>query len=285
MSEMRWSDKLRLRSHFGFSKMPFAKGMLAARMFDSSSQRELLHAFVMWTEVLGLCLVIGPSGVGKSITLRRFAQGLDQARFRVIEFSYMPTTPTGFLRSLCRKLGLPMRLYGSDLFDQAQAYLDSYQQDQGAHPVLFIDDGEGLNVGVIDLIRRLTCSDLDANDHFSIVLSGTDDLLRTLAHADLEPLRNRMSYVESLRPFALEDTRNYVRFHLERVDASPKLFSDHAVQRLFQASQGRPRNINQLATQALIRAAVQGRDQIDGDFIKAVITAHPMYQSPAGGVL
>jgi len=171
----------------------------------------------------------------------------------------------------------------SDLFDQAQAYLVSHQQDQGAHPILFIDDGEGLRVSVIDLIRRLTCSDLDADDRFSIVLSGTDDLLRTLAHADLEPLRNRLSYVETLRPFGLEDTRNYARFHLEQADAPPKLFSDHAVQRLFQAAQGRPRNINQLATQALIRAAVQGRDQIDGDFIKSVIAAHPLYQTVTGG--
>jgi len=279
MSEPRFTDKLRFRSHFAFSRLPFAKGVAAQRMFDSSSQRELLQGLLMWLEVRGLCCVTGPVGAGKSITLRRFVQGLDQARIRTVSFSFLPTTPTGFLRSLCRALGLPMKSQASDLFDQAQAFLRSHEQDLGTHPLIVIDDGEGLPISVLDLLRRLTSAELDSADHFSLVLSGTDELLRKLSHPTLEPLRSRLSFVETLRPFALEDTRNYVRFHLEHAGAQPKLISDQAVQHLFRASQGRPRGINQLATQALIRAAVLGRDEIDGDFMGTVIAAHPMYQS------
>jgi len=282
MTGATWSEKMRLRSHFGFSRIPFAKNMMAAQMFDSSSQRELLRGLQMWTDVRGLCLVNGPSGVGKSITLRRFVYGLDPARWRVIDFSYLPTTPTGFLRSLCRNLGLPMRMHGADLFDQAQAHLVSHQKDHGAHPVLLVDDCEGLPVAVIDLLRRLTSFDLDSDDRFSIVLSGTEDLLTTLNHPALEPLRSRFSYVQGLRPFGLEDTRNYVRFHLERAEASPKLFSDDAIRHLFNASAGRPRSINQLALQALIHAAVQMRDEIEGDFLNAMIQAHPLFHGPSG---
>ena len=279
MSELRYSDKLRFKTHFSFSRMPFAKGVQAQRMFDSSSQRELIQGLGMWLEVKGLCGVTGPAGAGKSITLRRFAQDLDQARFRVVSFSFLPTTPNGFLRSLCRALCLPMKLQSADLFDQVQAYLRCHQQDQGSHPLIVVDDCEGLPVSVLDLLRRLTSAELDSEDHFSLVLSGTDELLRKLAHPSLESLRTRLSFVETLRPFNLEDTRNYVRYHLEHAGVAPKLISDQAVQHLFLASQGRPRNINQLATQALIRAAVQGRDEIDGDFMGAVIAAHPMYQA------
>jgi type II secretory pathway predicted ATPase ExeA len=280
MNAPSFTDKLRLRSHFGFSRVPFNKAQKANAMFDSSSQRELLRALRMWLEVQGMSLITGPSGVGKSITLRRFTYGLDSARYRVIDFSSLPTTPTGFLRSLCRKLGLPMRQHCTDLFDQAQAHLASYQQDHGVHPLLLIDDGEGLPVAVIDLVRRLTTFDLDSAHRFSVLLSGTEDLLTTLAHSTLEPLRTRLTYVQSLRPFGLEDTRNYVRFHLQRAEASPNLFSDPALQRLFNASAGRPRSINQLATQALIQAAVHGRDDIDGDFMATLIQGHPLYQGP-----
>jgi type II secretory pathway predicted ATPase ExeA len=87
--------KQRLRAHFGFSKVPFRKAMWAAQMFDSQSQRELLHALSMWLEVRGFALVTGPSGVGKSITLRRLLGSLDNARFRVIDFPYVPSTTTG----------------------------------------------------------------------------------------------------------------------------------------------------------------------------------------------
>lgn len=272
----------RLRSHFAIDKMPFCKAMWAAQMFDSLAQRELLQALQMWTEVKGICLVTGPSGVGKSITVRRFVQELDQSRFRVIDFSYLPSTVSGFLRSLSRKLGLPMRLYSTDLFDAAQAHLAAHEKDGGAHPLIVLDDAEGLRVPVIDAIRRLTTYDLDSEDRFSVLISGTDELLGTLADPTLSPLRSRFSYSCALRPFNLEDTTNYIAFHLTRAGVEPKLFTDTAVKKLFQASTGRPRNINQLAIQALIQAAVQGRDSIEGDFMAHLIATHPLYQNRAG---
>ena len=100
-----------------------------------------------------------------------------------------------------------------------------------------------------------------------------------MRHPDLESLRSRIGYVQALRAFTLEDTRNYVAFHLRRADADTRLFSDEAARRLFLISQGRPRLINQLALQALIAAAVQGIDAISGDFMADQITAHPLYQA------
>jgi type II secretory pathway predicted ATPase ExeA len=276
------TDKKRLRAHFGFSHMPFSKYAWAAQMFDSVSQREMLQGLLLWTELRGVALVTGPSGVGKSITLRRFVLELDKARYRVIDFSYVPSTATGFLRSLNRHLGLPMRAHAADLFDQAQRHLIGLEQEQGPHPLLVIDDAEGLSGTVLDLVRRMTCYDLDAEDRFSILLSGTDDLLGSLRHPQLASLRSRIVYAHGLRAFAFEDTRNYVRHHLQRAECNPKLLSDEAVRRIFQASAGKPRNINQLALQALIQAAVQGRDTIDGDFVTATIKDHPLYQASAG---
>lgn len=269
----------RLRSHFAFTKIPFSKFMWAVNMFDSAGQRELDQGLHMWTEVKGIGLVAGPSGVGKSITLRRFTSGLDEARFLVIDFAYLPSTVTGFMRSLSRKLGLPMRLHTADLFDAAQAYLTSYEKDHGAHPIIVLDDAEGLRVPVIDAIRRLTCYDLDSEDRFSVLLSGTEELLSKLADPVLTPLRSRFTYSYTLRPFGLEDTTNYVAFHLSRAGVDPKLFSPDAVKKLFHASHGQPRSINQLALQALIHAAVQGHDTIDGAFMHHLVATHPLYQS------
>jgi len=251
-------------------------------MFDSRGQRDLLAGLCMWTEILGVALVSGQSGVGKSICLRRFSQDLDESRFRVFDFSYLPTTITGFLRSLNRSLGLPMRQHAADLFDAAQKHLIAYENERGPHPIILIDDAEGLTAPVMDVLRRLTCYDLDSVDRFSLLVTGTEDVLRTLRHAKLAPLRSRISYAHTLRPFALEDARNYVRHHLERASAEPGLITDEAVTRLFHASQGKPRNINQLATQALIEAAVTARDNIDGDFMAAQIAAHPLYQNTQG---
>ena len=68
-----------------------------------------------------------------------------------------------------------------------------------------------------------------------------------------------------------------MRFHLERAEGDPKLFSDDAARRIFQASQGRPRHVNQLSVHVLIAAAVLGRETIDGNFVAQQIAAHPLY--------
>ncbi len=271
-------QKQRLRAHFGLTKIPFHKAMWAKQMYDSTAQRELRQALEMWTDLHGVVVVVGPPGVGKSITLRRFVGDLSETRFHVIRFSYMPTTKVGFLRSLTRALGLPMRLHGADLFDAVQQFLVTYEQENGPHPLLIVDDAEGLSTSVLDLLRRLTAWDLDAEEHFSLLISGTEVMLRTLRHESLAPLRSRVAYTHGLRPFSLDDTRNYVRFHLERAEGDIKLFSDEAIKKIFHASGGRPRHINQLALQALIEAAVLGREKITGTFMGTLINNHPFYQ-------
>ena len=44
-------------------------------LFDSRSQRDLLHGLNLWSELRGMGLVTGPSGAGKSITAHRFTRG------------------------------------------------------------------------------------------------------------------------------------------------------------------------------------------------------------------
>ena len=267
----------RLRTHFGMSALPFRKNVAARQMFDSTSQRELAHALPMWLDLRGIALVTGASGVGKSITVRRFVSELDDARYTVHRFGQIPTTPTGFMRSLCRRLGLPMRRYAGDMFDDVNALLKRNNDDKAAHPVLVMDDAEGMRPATLDLVRRLTATDLDAEEPISIVLVGTDALLDALRDPMLGPLRTRLSYVHGLRGFGLEDTRNYVRFHLEHAGIRRDVLTDGAVRNLFQASGGVPRRVNQLALQAMIQAVVQGRDQVDDDLMRRVLIAHPLY--------
>ncbi|MBA2321460.1 MAG: AAA family ATPase [Deltaproteobacteria bacterium] len=274
--------KLRLQAHFGFTRVPFCKNLWPTEMFDSRSQRDLCQGLRLWTEVKGLSLVTGDTGVGKSSTIRRFVGSLDDARFRVVHLSAVPATANGFLRAVSRVLALPMRAYTADLFDQAQKHLTAKAVDDAPHPLLVIDNAEGLSVEILDLVRRLTAHGLDAEDRFSVVLAGTDDLLRTLRDPSLDPLRSRFSYVQPLRPFSNEDARNYITFHVKRAGVRADLFTEDAVRRVFHASGGRPRAINQLAIQSLIQAAVEGRDQIDGDFAAAQISAHPLYERTVG---
>jgi len=231
----------------------------------------------MWLEVRGLGLLTGQSGSGKSITVRNFVSTLSPDQYTVHHFQQIPTTPNGFLRALSRRLGLSPRMHLSDMFDAIQATLTAHQEEHGTHVVLLFDDAEGMRVATLDLVRRLTASELDSTNHVSILLTGTEDLMRTLQAPTLTPLRSRFTYAHTLRPFGLEDTRNYLRFHLDSANGEPSLFTDGAVKLLFNQSQGVPRKINQLALQALVDAVVLGSDGVDDRSMARTIHAHPLY--------
>jgi type II secretory pathway predicted ATPase ExeA len=165
-------QKRRLQAHFGFTKVPFRKNMWAKEMFDSRSQREMLQGLNLWLEVKGIALATATPGTGKSIGIRRFVESLPESRFSPINLQYATSTPIGFLRSLNRTLGLPMRAHTTDLFDAAQRHLTQNTEDSGPHPILVLDDAEGMSVDNLDLLRRLTAYALDAEDRFSILLVG-----------------------------------------------------------------------------------------------------------------
>lgn len=267
----------RLRTHFGFTGLPFRKNVKIGKMFDSQSQRELRHGLALWLEVRGLGLVTGPSGVGKSISLRRFASDLPNDRYAVHHIGQIPTTPLGFCRALARHLDLRPRLHLADLFEDLRGALGTYEEDHGTHPVLILDDAEGMQPRTLDLVRRLTSYEMDGEDRVSILLAGTERLLTTLREPTLGPLRTRFGYANQLRPFGAEDAQNYVHYHLTTCGAQPRVFTDGAIQEAFNASLGVPRQLNQLALQALIDAVVQGADEVDQRRMRRVLQSHPLY--------
>jgi type II secretory pathway predicted ATPase ExeA len=145
--------------------------------------------------------------------------------------------------------------------------------------VLVLDDAEAMRVEIFDALRRLTNYALDAEDRFSILVSGTDAVVRTLKDPALESFCTRLGFVHALKPFNLEDTRNYVAHQLRYAGARSELVAEGAVRKIFQASGGIPRRINQLGLHALVQAAVVGIDAISADFMQLQLNAHPLYDT------
>ncbi|MCB9595004.1 MAG: hypothetical protein H6719_19970 [Sandaracinaceae bacterium] len=58
--------------------------------------------------------------------------------------------------------------------------------------------------------------------------------------------------------------RHRVDLVLQRAEVEPTLLTDDACRKIFHASQGKLRHVDQLALHALIAAAAHGRDAIDG---------------------
>lgn len=261
-------QRTHLTSYFGFSKVPFTKYMWAKKMFDASSQRELIDGLHFWLQTRGIALICGPAGVGKSISLRRFKEELDDRSYDLFYLFNLRITPTGFLRSLCRVLALPLLYHQADLFDSISSFLAQYEERTGKHPIIIFDDGDALSDRLLELLRVLANFNMDSEDRFSFILSGSQKLPLQLKQPQNEAFRQRIVFAHSLRSFTIDDAHNYIRFHLQRSDGPKELFTEGAVKLIFHLAKGLPRLINQVALQAIIRAAVRGVDKIDENFLK-----------------
>ena len=274
--------RLHLKSYFGFSKIPFTKYMWASKMFDAKAQQELINGLHLWLETRGIALLYGPAGVGKSISLRRFKDDIDDRRFELFYLFNLRITPTGFLRSLSRILALPVLYHQADLFDAISAFLNQYEERTGKHPIIIFDDGDGLSDQLLELLRLLANFNMDSEDRFSFILSGSQRLALRIREPQNEALRQRIAFSHNLRGFTIDDARNYIHFHLERAEGPKELLADNAIQMIFHLAKGLPRVINQLAIQALIRAAVQGVDTIDENFLKQHVLNNSIFDNKLG---
>lgn len=261
-------DHTRLLSWFGFPKMPFTKYVWATKMYPARSQQDLMLSLRYCLEIKGIAVVFGAPGVGKSITLRRFKEELPASEYQAHYLWNTRISPTGFLRSLCRNLGLVPSTYLSDMFDAVSDYFSASEEQQRKHPVLILDDCDNLSNEVMEYLRLLMNFQMDSEDRFSLILCGTEALQAHLQHHANLSFRQRVTYTQTLRPFTLDDAKSYIRYHLERVEAPLELFSEGAVRTIFHLSRGFPRVINQIAVQALIQAAVQKKEKVDENLLK-----------------
>jgi len=275
-------QKLHLKSYFGFSKNPFTKYMWASKMFDAKAQQELIQGLHLWLETRGIALLYGPPGVGKSICLRKFKADLDERRFDVFYLFNLRITPTGFLRSLSRILTLPVLYHQADLFDSISAFLAQYEERTGKHPIIIFDDGDGLSDKLLEMLRLLANFAMDSEDKFSFILSGSQRLALRIREPQNEALRQRIVFSHNLRGFTIDDARQYIRYHLDRVEGPQELLADSAIQMIFHLAKGIPRVINQLALQGIIRAAVQGIDTIDENFLKQHVLNNSIFDNKLG---
>lgn len=279
MNEPTKEDKVRLQSYFGFSKIPFTKYMWAKHMFRSNTQTELLQGLNLFLEYKGICLVAGPPGVGKSITLRRLREELDENTFEIFYFFNVRSSPLGFFRSLARTLSIQPGFQKADIFDAINTELGRHQERCGRHPILILDDCDGLSDDLLEDLRLLTNHAMDSEDRFSLILAGTQQFTRRIRQAQNKTLKQRVNYSFALKGFTLKEATDYVRFHMNRAEGPQDLFHTGAVKLLFQLSQGFPRVINQLASHALIQAAVKRKDRIDDKFLRQYLLGNPMFES------
>jgi len=250
-------------AHFGFSAMPFGKGIPAAGLYSRPSHEEAVARirFCVAESLIGV--ISGEVGVGKTVALRAAVGALDPTSHQVIYVPNPAFGTRGLYVTIVSALGASPRFHKVEVMAQASAMLAAEESERRRRVVLLVDEAQLLSPEQLEELRLLTSAQMDSASPFALLLVGQPTLVRRLHMGVFAALDQRIATRYQLRPMDLAESASYLRHHLALVGRSDPLFADDAIARLHKASLGLPRALNNLARDALIDAASDGKALVD----------------------
>jgi len=245
-------------THFKFTSQPFAERVAADALWQDDRMQQGLARLRYLAEHATVGLITGPSGVGKSVLLKRFLHDLSGPQWEPVYLHLTHLPAAGLLKLLVGKLGEVPRRGKDRLFEQI---LEKARQVEGAL-LLILDEAHLLDAHALTDIRLLISSALDDAPPLKIVLAGQEPLRHTLRQSLHAALLNRIAVRQHLAPLSKQETATYIDFQLKQSGGSEKLFESATKELIHDYSGGIPRQINNLATACLLQAAAENAARV-----------------------
>ena len=199
-------------------------------------------------------VVCGPDGSGKSTLLNHFLASLDrQSLFAVLNETCLNAEQ--FYCAFLQQIGFE-DISGSvnELHNITREFL-RHRGNADDHVLIAIDNAHQVNPAVLEQLRRISEIKVDGRRVLSVVLTGSNDLLRVIDAPAMKRTKFRSRVVFGIRCFTEEETASYV-WHCLRLAGQnngvnlPK--EAHAL--IHRYSGGIPHQINKLCSDLLAQA-------------------------------
>jgi type II secretory pathway predicted ATPase ExeA len=252
-----------MQSYFGFTTLPFGRGLACGQLFRSTSHNEAVARITYAIDTRALAVVTGEVGAGKTVAVRAATTTLDRSRHHMI---YLPN-PTigarGVLAAVVTALGGVPRFHYAALVPQAADALASETAERGRTPILVLDEAHHLGHDQLEAIRMLTNSELDSASPLACLLVGQPKLRQNMKLGVLAALEQRITIRCAIAPMTGAETSEYLRHHTKQAGRADTLFSDDAAALIHHTARGYPRAVNNLAIAALIATYTTSRTIVD----------------------
>lgn len=224
----------------------------------------------LFEQGLGLGLVLGAPGLGKSLLLRRLTARAAAAGHAVADVFFPRLGLDDLLALLDAELtGERAAVAGRDERLRRIAERLARLTADGAGGLIVIDDAHRLRSrGVFEAFHSLLNLRQRDDARLTVVLAGEPSLAADLAR--VPALAQRLAVTATLRPFDAGETAGYVRHRLAAAGRDSELFTEAALSAVFEHSDGVPRAINRLCELAVVVADADGRSRIDSAAVEVV---------------
>lgn len=250
-------------NHWGFTAVPFQKDVTVAGLFLSPQLTELAARLQVMVDRRLFGVVTGDIGAGKSSAMRYLAAQLDPQRHPLCYLADSHLTPYDFYQAILDAWGIAAPFHRNQARRQFVTLMTDLYQHQHQTPVVVIDEAQGLPNVMIQELRYVLNTGMDAMTPFTCILVGQPDLRAQLRLKIFEAIQQRVGLRFHLTGLTEADTAAYVVHQCRLAGVDRALFTPSALTVLATQSRGLPRVINHLATTALWDAESQHADIVD----------------------
>lgn len=242
----------RCLNFWGIEDHPFGPNRAPAEMFVSTAAEEaLVRLDYVVTQRYAGAVLVGESGVGKTLLLRRAAQDWRRQRREVVFLNATGQDRLSLAVALARELGADFEDNSTttlwrELRDRVVARLWSHEAC-----VIICDD---VTRGESEVSRLLSAlGQITHRDRRPVVIGSC-------RHEEVHhPVVHRQSWYDmqiEIQPWSAEEVQTYLRERLVDAGADPDdVFAEAAMERLAELTGGNPRDVNRLAEWCLLVAA------------------------------
>jgi type II secretory pathway predicted ATPase ExeA len=262
----------KLKSHYGFTKTPFGKGLAPQMLHRHSAHAEAVARIGWCVTERALGVVTGEVGAGKTVAVRAALTSLDTSRHTVIYLGNPAVGGRGLYAGIVSALGGVPRFHKAALIPQTAELLAAEEHERGRTAVLILDEAHLLDADQLEELRLMTNADMDSHSPFAALLIGQPTLRRRIKLGPFAALDQRIALRYAMTGMTAEETSSYISHHLKLAGRADTLFSDDALALIHQVSRGLPRAVNNLAVQALVAAYATNKAIVDESSTRAAVT-------------
>jgi general secretion pathway protein A len=215
----------------------------------------------------GFLLLTGEVGTGKTILINRLISMLDLDTVvatlpdpDLVSMDFYNLLADGF------KMNRTFESKGAFLIHLRDFLHQSYANRKQV--LLVIDESQRLNHHLMEDIRVLSNIELHDRKLINIFFVGQQEFNTILSAPQNRALAQRITVRYHISPLDKEEVGKYITHRLKVAGSAQKLFTNAAIEEVFQFSGGIPRLINILCDHALLTGYARGSKEIDDRIVK-----------------